>query len=119
MLLVVALVCIATVGVIAILTRITRGLTVVVTNQSRVTLHEVALVYRGPAVELPDLEPGETHSLKIKPTGESGLQLRYESDGKLTASPANVYFEPGYSGVISFTINEDGSIETESDVSVY
>ncbi len=55
MLLVVTIVCVGTMASIALLTRITRGLNVVVTNESNVALQELKILYFDTHSQLNDL----------------------------------------------------------------
>jgi hypothetical protein len=99
--------------VIAMVTSVliwTPGPKAVVTNTGTTAMRNVRVEVTGRAYPIGDLPPGESRSLRVRPTGESHIVLRYaDTNGAAQAVRVDCYFESGYSGRISVDV-ADGKV---------
>lgn len=93
------------------------GVRVTVQNTGTGPLRSVVLHVTGASYKLGDIAVGESATMRVKPTGESHLEIEFtDSDGNTQRLDAGGYFEPGYRGTIRVEI-EDGRIdEIEEDI---
>jgi len=95
--------CIATVLVWLYLER---GVLVTVRNSDARALRSVSVHVTGRAYVLGDLEPGATRSVRVNPTGESSVEIRFRDDsGKTKSLDAGGYIEAGYAGSMEVDVD--------------
>ena len=83
------------------------GIMVVVDNESGEVLREVAVkvVAKGKRYPLPDLEPGQTRRVFVKPVGESAIDLEFTGSKNLRHTEMLAgYVEDGYCGKATATV---------------
>ena len=85
------------------------GVKAVVRNAGSGTMHDVRLLVTGRTYSLGDLQPKEIRSVRVNPTGESSITIRYtEGAGAPKVVDADCYVEAGYSGSISVDVGDVG-----------
>ena len=86
------------------------GVRITVENAGTTPLKSVVLYVTGASYALGDIAVGRSATMRVKPTGESHLEIELtDSDGKTQRLDAGGYFEPGYRGSMQVEI-EDGQI---------
>jgi hypothetical protein len=83
------------------------GIMVVVDNQSGEVLRDVAVqvVAKGKRYPLPDLKPGQTRRLLVRPVGESAIDLEFTDAKNLRHTELLAgYVEDGYCGKATATV---------------
>ncbi len=95
-----------------------RQIYVVVVNASGVPLKNVSVSYTGGAMLTGWLEPGEKRRERIRPTGDTDLEIVvWDKDTVRHEQTGNVYFEAGACrGTFTVTVYEGCAIEVTSDV---
>lgn len=86
------------------------GIAVRVENTGQTAIRSLTLHVTGNSYPLGDLAPGAFKEATVNSTGESGLELELEEDGRKRRLNAGGYFEPGYRGTIWVSVN-DGAID--------
>lgn len=109
-----------TVSVVLVFFLFRSGIHVTVQNSGSQPLRSVALYVTGASYNLGDIAPGETATARIKPTGESHLEIEFiDADGQTQRLDAGGYFESGYRGTIRVEM-KDGQIDKfEEDIKVW
>jgi hypothetical protein len=88
-----------------------RYVTVTVTNVTKLRISRVQLAYTGGSCEVTDLKPRASKSVRIQPTGDSGLVVTVlDSAGSLQSKKAEVYFEQGDRASVFIEIRENGGL---------
>ena len=88
----------------------TPGVKAVVTNTGTTAMRDVSVEVTGRSYAIGDLQPGETRSVRVRPTGESNIVLRYvDPNGANQAVTVDCYFDSGYSGSITADV-ADGKV---------
>jgi hypothetical protein len=78
---------------------------------------DVRVVVTGRSYAVGDLRQQESRSVRVRPTGESHIVLRYADAGGAERSvEVNCYFEPGYSGRITVNIADGGVVHVDDQV---
>jgi hypothetical protein len=87
-----------------------RGVEVSVTNKTGSDLHQVALEFTGGVATVPLLHAGETYRTRVRPTGDTHLQLKYiDAGGKEYSDQIGVYFGQGSGGQITLNVLPGGT----------
>jgi hypothetical protein len=82
---------------------------VVVVNDGPSRLEDVTVTVSNVADHLGALAPAAKSSCWVRASGESGVTVRYRTaQGKRVDSGSVGYLEPGYSGTITFVVNDEG-----------
>ncbi|MGE3978356.1 MAG: hypothetical protein AB7F94_12310 [Nitrospira sp.] len=64
-----------------------------------------------------EVGPGRTHTIRIKPTGDSGVILSFVyAWGNEHSQEVNVYLEKNYYGTIDIKIDRFGKITGKNDI---
>ena len=93
---------------------------VFIENIDTASLTTVELVVTGASYTLSDIPPGETRSIKVYPTGESGLMLWLtDASGQQTELMVPVYFEPSYRDRLDLTLTQTEIVAVEHDALGY
>ena len=83
------------------------GIEVIVENRDPTPLKSLVLHVTGASYPLGDVPPGAVVAKRVKPTGESHLEIEFTgADGKPRRLDAGGYFEPGYRGTIRLSIRD-------------
>lgn len=94
-----------------------RDLQVHVTNAGQDTLHAVSIYVTGNTYALGDLAAGHTVTNAVKATGESHVEVSFESSpGVKVQLDAGGYFEPRYVGDISFGLNGGRIVDMKQEI---
>lgn len=93
------------------------GIQVTVENSGTKPLKSVTLHVTGASYNLGDITPGASATARVKPTGESHLEIEFtDAGGEVRRLDAGGYFESGYRGTIRVSI-KGGVIDTnEQDI---
>jgi hypothetical protein len=95
------------------------GVKVCVKNDTDTTLNNVQVIFAGGVVTTTAITPGEQKIFDVLPTGESHLVLRFSDPlGQKHETPVDVYFESGYRGTITVTIDGRGTVSWKDDLKV-
>ena len=94
-----------------------RGVRVEVTNVGDKPLEAVQVFVKGAEYDLGDLAPGESKSVKVEPTSDSDVWLRWKSAGRAAAGNVDCYMEPsGYNGTVTVEVRDSAIVKTEADI---
>jgi hypothetical protein len=90
----------------------TRGVMVVVSNGMSADIQDVELHFTGGMRHVGMVQPGSEVSVRVRPTGDSGLELRYvDSLGIQHKEAIGVYFDgENFRGSIDIQIHSDGTV---------
>jgi hypothetical protein len=87
-------------------------------NQSDVPLSDVQVSGSGFSEQVGTIVPHAQKKLFIHPRGESGLQVRFNANGKIVSFGPEGYFEAnGY--VVTATVSPTLSVSVKSELSDY
>jgi len=90
---------------LVILAACAQYVTVTVTNATQQPVRDVQVRYTGGSIDIPDLPPNATRTVRIRPSGESSLTVRYvDAIGTERSKDGDVYLERDYSGTIAIEI---------------
>jgi hypothetical protein len=94
-----------------------RGVRVEVKNVGETPLEAVQVFVKGAEYDLGDLAPGESKSVKVEPTSESDVWLRWKSEGKSAAGTIDCYMEPsGYHGTVTVQLRESAVVDYKAEI---
>ena len=113
-----SLLCLSLVYVIGIVVRQHLGIAVIVSNDSVGELREVSVKveYKGERYLLPDIKPGQTRTVFVRPHGESTINLEFsDARGARRKEMLAGYVENGYCGRTRSRVLPDGRVEVEDD----
>lgn len=88
---------------------------IVVKNQSPHTLSNLVVSGAGFSERLPVLEPGNEHRWSIRPSGDSGLGLRFDADRRTVDSGKQGYFEPASHYRVEATVHSDLTVSVTAE----
>lgn len=98
----------------------TRSVSIVVKNESEVTLNNIKISFTGGSERLGSLAPGKTGSVGIRSKGESGVYLHFVANGTpIKKAVAGSYIEPGFGGSITVTIDRKFAFTVDNKVKIY
>ena len=91
-----------------------RAPTLILRNQSSLTLSNVVVSGTGFSERIATLPAGAEHRLRLKPTGESGVRLTFDAGTQRVDSGSQGYVEPrgGYRVMLTVGTNLNVSIES-------
>ncbi len=89
-----------------------------IVNLSRKPLSQLRLRGRGFDASISDIPPDASTCVVIEPTGDSGLELDFRSNGEDHRSGDIGYLEPDFGNRINIVIKPDLSIQATGDVFV-
>jgi hypothetical protein len=96
------------------------GIQVTIQNTGSTPMRSVVLHVTGVSYQLGDIQPGESATARVRPKGESGLEIEFtDSDEKVQRSDAGGYFESGYRGTIHVSIKDGAIEENEQDIKLW
>ena len=87
-----------------------RGLVLTVTNETDSPVTSLTVQYTGGTINVPSVPPGTTLREKLRPTGESHLEVAFDLEGRHVQKPLDVYFEPGYRETFRIAIAGEGDV---------
>jgi hypothetical protein len=92
-----------------------RGVKAVVRNVGTNAMQDVRVIVTGRSYSVDDIQPGESRMVRVQPTGESSITLRYrDSNSGANSVHVDCYIEPGYSGSISVDV-ANGAVIRKTD----
>jgi hypothetical protein len=92
-----------------------RGVKAVVRNAGTAAMQDVHVVVTGHTYTLGDIQPKEIRSVRVKPTGESRITIRYtDASGTSKHVDVDCYIESGYAGSISVDV-ANGAVTRQAD----
>lgn len=98
----------------AVISWLTAGVKVVVTNKTRAEVKNLEVEFTGGVVTIPSLKPGAAYQMIVQPTSESHLELRFtDASGKEHRDTIGMYFEPRYRGEVFIELAPDGKVKYE------
>ena len=99
-------------GVLAFLPR---GVKAIVRNADSATMRDVEVVVTGRTYALGDIQPNKIRSVRVNPTGESNIKIRYtDVSGTSRTVVVDCYVEDGTSGSISVDV-ANGAVAAKAD----
>jgi hypothetical protein len=103
-----------------LLFRFRPGIQVTVQNTGSTPMRSVVLHVTGASYRLGDIVPGASAKARVRPTGESHLEIEFiDTDGTTQRLNAGGYFESGYRGTIRVEM-KDGVIDKhEEDIKLW
>lgn len=90
------------------------GVETVVRNSSPAPMRDVRVVVTGGSYRIGDIPPGESRSVRVKPSGDSSVRLEYTDAGGARSVDLDCYIEAGYSGGISVDV-ANGAVVRKSE----
>ena len=93
------------------------GVVVDVTNEGTAPVSDLRVSFTGGENMWAKLDPGRTHTIKIKPAGDSGVVLNFvDVSGNLHTQEVGEYLEKNYYGTIDVKIDRFGKIAWQDDI---
>ena len=96
-----------------------RSTPVSVMNQSGATLRNVVISGSGFDQPLGDIAQGVAATTQVRPRGESGLKLSFQSGHRLVTLPAGGYFEGGGRYEVTVVVTRDLGAAVNSTLRPY
>ncbi|KFB69758.1 hypothetical protein [Candidatus Accumulibacter vicinus] len=94
-------------------------ITLAITNNSEVPIQNLVAGFTGGTAQFGPLKVGDRQETKIKPTGESHIELDiYPIGGKVERRVIDTYFEQGYRGKIEITLGLGFAVEKSEQLTV-
>jgi hypothetical protein len=91
------------------------GVKLVVRNSGGAVLRDVHIGVTGRTYALPDIPPNGSKTVRLHPTGDSGITIHHEdATGRAEAVEVDCYLGSGYSGRISVEV-ADGTVTRQLD----
>jgi hypothetical protein len=89
---------------------------ITIRNDSPVVLHNISLIGTGFTETIPSLEPGKVISVTVRPRGESGLAMQFDSpQGRMTKGDL-AYIEASGGYKVTITVNETFEVISKSEL---
>ena len=96
-----------------------RSVSVVIQNESERTLNDLQVSFTGGRESMGSIAPGDTGSVSIRSTGESGVFIEFVAEGApIKRAVAGSYIEPGYGGSITVTVDRKLAFTVDNKVKV-
>jgi hypothetical protein len=87
---------------------------ITIRNDSPVILHNISLIGTGFTETIPSLQPGKVISVTVRPHGESGLEIQFDSpQGRITKGDL-AYIEASGGYKVTITVNEKFEVISKS-----
>lgn len=97
-----------------------RGVQVTVTNRGPDSLSNVSVHVTGNVHPLGTLGVGESRTVAVRPTSESGVELEFtDRSGQRVRLNASCYLEPGYRGTIEIELEGGAIRRNENHIRLY
>jgi hypothetical protein len=98
-----------------------KGIHVIIVNNSDRTLENVQVVFRGGNIALGQMPNGASRSVVVQPEGESSVVVNYREDnGQSFSHDADVYIESwGYEGSLTMTIEPHGDVRVLNEIRMW
>lgn len=107
------------VGVVTLLTGCSRGPVITIRNASPLTLSNVVVSGAGFSERIGSLSAGAQHRFTARPSGESGLRVAFDGDGRHIETGPQGYFEAGGGYRVAATVNGNLTVSVASELSSY
>lgn len=108
------------IGIIAVVTAVVAGCSrspfIIVRNQSGQTLSNVVVAGSGFSEKVGILAPGGEHRLRVRPQGETGVRLTFETGSQRVDSGSQGYFEPGGGYRVTATVATNLSVSVTEEL---
>jgi hypothetical protein len=95
------------------------GTPVTVINHSDMLLEDVVVSGSGFSERLGQIGPHAELRRQVEPRGESGVQVRFNADGKTISFGPAGYFEGGGKYVVTVTVSPSLTVSVRSEISSY
>lgn len=93
-------------------------ISLIINNKSGSSIFDVEIRYCEKGL-IKEIQSGETIELKLNPSGEAHLEMKYKNSRKEQKNIVHGYFEErGYNGKISINIEEKAEIKILDEVSI-
>lgn len=93
------------------------GVVVDVTNEGSAPVSNLRISFTVGENTLAKLDPGRTYTVRIKPSGESGVVIHFvDASGNLHSQEVGGYLETNYYGTIDIKIDRFGKITWQNDI---
>jgi hypothetical protein len=89
------------------------GVAFTLTNVGTTTMESITVQVTGRSYPLGDLTPGASKTIRLKPTGESRIDLVFSGSRRLAI---DCYFESGYKGEIAAEVTPQKVVSVKSDL---
>ena len=107
---------IAATGVALLLSACAGGTTVELANRSLQPLESVSVEFTGGATPPQSIQPGGEATVRFNPTGESHLEIQYQSPSGAQTCRVDTYLEPGYRAEFRVELRERSCRVTREQV---
>ncbi len=107
------------VAVVTMLTGCSHGPVVTIKNDSSVTLSNVVVSGAGFSERIGRISAGAEHRFTAHPTGESGVRVEFDAEGRHIDSGEQGYFEADGLYRVAATVRTNLSVSVESNLSSY
>ncbi len=108
------LVLVASIFAAALLVGCTRGANLTIVNRSMTELSNVVATGSGFTQAIGSIPAGGKRRVTVQPTGESGLQLDFNANGKHFTSAPQGYFEAGSQFKVTATVSLDFTVTVDA-----
>ncbi|MBC8105039.1 MAG: hypothetical protein H7Z14_00490 [Anaerolineae bacterium] len=93
------------------------SITVAVTNQGPAVMRSVTVLLGGKAVSIGDIPVGLTRTARVRPEGDSGVEIRFiNSSGDPSSLIMGTYISNGFGGDIHITIANEKVTATKVNI---
>jgi len=96
-----------------------RATPVAVTNHSAKALEQVVIAGSGFQQSLGTIDPGATIRTEIRPRGESGLAVSFNSGARRVSVPPQGYFEAGGEYAVTVVVTPNLEVAVDGDLRIY
>ena len=92
------------------------GVSTTFKNQSDHKLESVELSGSGFKASLGIVAPGQSHTIKVYPSGDSALSVSFVANGQSYSYEPQGYFSSGWMFKVSAKVERDLTVSVESDI---
>lgn len=95
------------------------GIYVKVVNNSDLIIKKAKIYYNSTSNECGKIASGKSKSIRISPTGETDVKVKFEFDGdKVVWANASTYLEPNYRGALVVSVNDKFKVTVVDSITV-
>ena len=87
---------------------------ITVTNGSAETIRNIHLSGPGFESSISALEPGESETVRVDPSGEAGLAMSFDVGSRHVETPEQGYFETGYD--VTAKVQPDFKVDVDGEM---
>ncbi len=93
--------------------------TITVINDSPLALSDIVIRGQGWSHDLPDINPGASAAVIVKPSGECGLEIAFSADGNRFTKSDLAYIERNGGYCVTITVSDDMEITSETKLTCF